>query len=69
MEEYQERVIKEKEELDLKLIKLHSFILSQKFTKLLPSTHRTLLERQYGLMLEYSRVLRDRIALWEGGLI
>jgi len=68
MEKYQERVIKEKEELDLKLLKLLTFILSQNFTKVLPSIEKIFLERQCSLMLEYSKVLRDRIALWKGGI-
>ena len=68
MEKYQERVIKEKEELDLKLLKLLTFILSQNFTEVLPSIEKIFLERQCSLMLEYSKVLRDRIALWKGGI-
>jgi len=59
MEDYQERVIEEKKALDVKVVKLASFIFSDQF--LVPKDEQERMERQFYSMIEYSRALRDRI--------
>jgi len=63
MEEYQERVVAEKSELDEKLEKLKAFLSTVKFTTL-PVLERNLLVRQAREMSDYSETLRRRIELF-----
>ena len=65
MEDYQQRVVKEKEELDEKLSKLTLFLQSDA-TYHLPRVHLDLLFSQKDAMEEYSDVLRQRITLFKG---
>ena len=58
---HQERVVEEKRELDEKLSKLSAFGISPLFTTLNPEEQGRL-NRQYLVMEEYSRILRERIA-------
>lgn len=58
---YQERVIKEKSELDDKLSRLRPFIGSPKFVEL-PDAEQQRLIKQAKLMELYSEVLAERIA-------
>ena len=60
MEEYQKRVIAEKAELDLKIIKLATFIHSDKFSAL-DSKGRDMLHHQLVTMIEYGRCLYVRV--------
>lgn len=60
---YQERVIKEKEELDLKIKRLGAFITSEN-NKELSDMSQYLLRSQYDLMRQYSNCLEQRIKMF-----
>lgn len=59
MEDYQDRVIEEKNALDEKIVKLASFIFSDRF--LVPKDEQERMESQFYAMTQYSRMLRERI--------
>lgn len=61
MEEFEKRVIKEKEELDEKIKKLTDF-LDTKIFENLDEDNSLLLEYQFVTMKEYSKILEDRIS-------
>ncbi len=61
MEDYQKRVVVEKEELDKKREKLKIFMKTRRFSELI-GRERFLLVKQTRLMEEYSQVLADRVA-------
>ena len=63
MQEFQQRVIDEKAELDGKIEKLGVFLSSEVFDKL-PRTHKELLVIQWFTMTQYSDILSKRIALF-----
>ena len=63
MEEWQERVVKERDELKEKCDKLRSFLNSEPFNKLNVQQQR-LLSEQHLHMLAYLAVLGDRISLF-----
>jgi len=63
MSTYQDRVKQEKEELDEKLRSLHNYLDSEGFNKL-ENRQQYLLSAQYDIMLKYSSVLKERIALF-----
>jgi hypothetical protein len=67
MEPYQQRVIDEKTELDAKLEKLSAFIGDANRFNGLHGDERVRLTRQESVMTEYSRILGERIAFFEGG--
>lgn len=58
--EYQQRVVNEKNELDVKLSKLMSFLESETYRKL-PADERSRLQGQAHHMAEYSKILGERI--------
>ena len=60
---YQKRVKKEKEELDERVQSLHNYLDSDSFNKL-ENRQQYLLSAQYDIMLKYSSVLKERIALF-----
>ena len=60
MQEFQERVVKEKAELDEKLAKLRLFFTSEIFYTL-SDEEQERLNRQENAMTEYSEVLGERI--------
>jgi len=60
MKPYQERVVKEKEELDDKISRLRPFVSGENF-KNLPEDERERMSRQLDLMEDYSKVLSERI--------
>lgn len=60
MEDWQQRVIEEKAELDARLIRLHDVIASERF-KTFDLLQQDLMKRQAGYMDAYSLTLRDRI--------
>jgi hypothetical protein len=60
MEEYQERVVAERKELESKIDKLDNFIKSDAYNKL-GDIDRVLLVRQLSAMNMYSNVLQERI--------
>ncbi len=62
MEDYQQRALDEKKELDERRIKLHMFIDKGLFG--LSVKHQKLLERQGEVMTEYSIILGERIAMF-----
>lgn len=64
MEQYQQRVVTEKAELDEKLKKLCGFIKSGMFTKL-DRGEQGRLKLQRDLMWQYSEVLGERIAAFK----
>lgn len=64
MDQYQQRVITEKQELDGKTERLKAFIESAEF-KTLSLEEQCLLSSQSECMAEYSRILGERIALWQ----
>ena len=53
-------LVKEKAELDAKIMRLNNFIRSVNFMKL-TTQHRDMLECQSVAMTNYSQILRDRI--------
>jgi len=61
MEEYQQRVVNEKSELDRKLYLLIVFLDGETF-KTLPSEEQERMQRQLVVMKEYSKILNERIA-------
>lgn len=61
MQPHEERVVVEKKELDEKLAKLEPFLNSTIFLSL-ASEDQGLLNEQCRLMMEYSDILRKRIA-------
>lgn len=61
MEDWQQRVVDEKKELDEKIKKLNSFFSTEAFS-LLATTDAVLLRTQYVVMQEYSSILAKRIA-------
>jgi hypothetical protein len=61
MKPYQERVVKEKAELDANLARLRLFFTASVFDTLPPEEKQRLL-RQENIMHEYSQVLEERIA-------
>ena len=61
--EWQERVIKEEEELDLKVEALHNFTNSEAFNAL-DARNRELLLQQGKAMCDYSLALKARIELF-----
>ena len=65
MEDFQQRVVAEKAELDERLGKLQKFIASSPVFAGLPVVERDLLERQQTHMVAYSAVLGERIASFE----
>ena len=60
MKLYQERVVKEKEELDKRLAKLVAFGTTERFAGL-PVPEKLRMSRQRILMKDYSKVLGERI--------
>ncbi len=63
MQEFQQRVIDEKTELDEKLTKLRRFFVTPIFAGL-PQAEQDLLTRQQVVMTSYSNILEARIALF-----
>ena len=63
MEEYQNRVVKEKKELDEKLDRLKSFLTNYVFESL-SAEEQSRLKRQASVMAEYSAILGERIKAW-----
>ena len=61
MEDYQQRVIVEKQELDVKILSLTEFMSKAEFMAVDPS-ERVRLRMQMGAMTEYSSILGMRIA-------
>lgn len=66
MEPYQQRVVSEKQELDVKLLKLEDFIFRSggKWFEV-PDAERLRMVKQYGHMSDYSRILGERIAAFK----
>lgn len=60
MYDYQERVIKEKQELDAKLDKLAVFLKSVRL-KTMSEDEQERMHRQFVIMNEYSEILDERI--------
>jgi hypothetical protein len=65
MEAYQERVITEKRELDVRLAKLEAFIKESKVWRTLSMYEQTLLTHQAEHMSCYSGILAERIKRWD----
>ena len=61
MEEYQKRVIDERDELKRKVDKLYAFLGSSIYQGL-NSADRRRLDRQHDVMSEYEEILSERIA-------
>lgn len=64
MKPHEDRVVKEKQELDEKLAKLSEFGMTPLFASL-PADEQERLNRQHSVMGEYSRILGERIAAWQ----
>lgn len=60
MSTFIDRLKVEKQELDEKLTKLENFLATETFTEL-ANVDKILLEKQFGIMTEYSRVLNSRL--------
>ena len=61
MEEYIERMIQEKRELDERIVTLVTFRYSEKGGELLNPGQRSLMDRQFSVMTAYSDILGERI--------
>lgn len=61
MKNYQKRVIKEKEILDINILEIDLLL---KDKKLLSMEEVNFMEKQLDVMLEYSNILEDRICLF-----
>ena len=61
MHEFQIRVINEKKELDEKINKLKDFIINNPIFKTLLKEEQSRLNKQYDIMVEYSKILSERI--------
>lgn len=59
---FNERVIRERADLDAKLHKLQTFIIGSEAFSELPADERDRLHAQYAAMSDYSQVLAERIA-------
>jgi len=57
-----ERIVKEKEELDIKRHALRSFLYTEKYEQL-PGMHQVLLVKQNNVMDQYSDILQERLRL------
>lgn len=64
MKDFQQRVIQEKADLDLKIQKLGYFFEGQVWPTL-PGQEQNRLSRQYGAMKAYSDVLGERITAFD----
>lgn len=64
MNDYQMRVIKEKEELEVKIESLEAFIKKNPIFQTLPKEERILLRFQLDVMSEYNGILESRIELF-----
>ena len=64
VEDYQERVVAEKKELDERLKKLTAFIISSKFNDLTFAEQKRM-SKQKSIMFLYSDVLGERIAVFQ----
>jgi hypothetical protein len=63
MQEYQQRVVQEKANLDEKIAKLNAFLGQDGFPARVPDeAERSRLTSQFSVMSEYSRILGERIA-------
>lgn len=60
---HQQRVIDEQSALDEKIDKLHVFFETDTCASL-PADEQLRLNRQYGAMIEYSKILGERIAVF-----
>jgi len=60
MQEWQQRVVKEYDELSQKILKLVEFVFDSKFQEL-PTEDQTLLRAQLGAMSSYSAILELRM--------
>ena len=60
--DFQDRVREERDELGKKIKRLNAFLVSQMG---IPMAERNRLDRQYNLMVEYRRVLSERIDAWQ----
>ena len=61
MEKYQERVVKERDDLNDKIVRLVGFLYTDRSDEI-SRDERCRLESQQVLMQEYSRILTERIA-------
>lgn len=61
MQPHQERVVAEKNDLGEKLNKLKAFIMESPIFTTLPAAEQKRLNRQYDAMLEYFKILGERI--------
>lgn len=64
MQDYQKQIIKDKEEIDKKIIRMTSFIFSDKFSNV-ANAEKERIKDQLNIMMEYSHCLRDRIRAFE----
>jgi len=60
MKDYQKRVIKDKKDLEVKIIKLTEFLCSNLSVNL-TSKQRELMQKQLYIMLQYTTILETRI--------
>ena len=61
MEDFQQRVVTEKEELDAKIVKLEAFVNNEEKYGALDEDAQNLLEEQLDVMQQYSNILDERI--------
>ena len=64
MEDYQKRVVVEKEDLDQKIVKLAAFLFSEKSAAVDIEEYERMLQQFY-TMMEYSRCLNKRIVCFK----
>lgn len=64
LQPHQQRVVDEKDELDVKYHKLFEFILGDQFFSLCDEAERGRMIRQLNAMSAYSKILGERIGAW-----
>jgi hypothetical protein len=62
MKEYQERVVEEKKQLDIKIKALEAFLGAEESPQIVSAGEFERLTRQLGVMSQYSGILHERIS-------
>ena len=68
MEPYQERVIEEKTDLDLRINRLFIFLNTTKTSSKLSEAEFGRMKKQLDFMIEYSNILQERIVNFENNI-
>lgn len=63
LEDWEKRVLQEKDQLDQRIEKLESFLKSRAVVETIPHVQKQMMEDQLKTMIEYSEILNDRVAV------